>query len=117
MSKSIRDIPNQAAVLLDANIVLYALYPQAQLHSICAEFLDRGARRELALHLVVHTAAEVIHRVMLLELMAQGTFQHGLDAVTYLKRHPQAVEQLTRHKTVLRDLSRANEHPLADLPG
>src|SRR5262249_7410489 len=92
---------------LDANIVVYALYPQAQFHSVCADLLERGARRELALHLVVNAAAEVIHRVMLLEVMAQGTFQHGLDAVTYLKKHPQAVQQLTPYKTVLRDLGRA----------
>ena len=107
MSKTFRDIPDQAAVLLDANIVVYALYPQAQFHSVCADLLERGARRELTLHLVVNAAAEVIHRVMLLEVMAQGTFQHGLDAVTHLKNHPQAVQQLMRYKTVLRDLGRA----------
>jgi uncharacterized protein len=113
MSKTIRDIPDHAAVLLDANIVVYALYPQAQFHRVCADLLERGARRELALHLAVNTAAEVIHRVMLLELMAQGTFQHGLDAVTHLKKHPQAVEQLTRYKTVLRDLGRARINVLS----
>lgn len=113
MSKTIRDIPDQAAVLLDANIVVYALYPQAQFHRVCAELLARGARRELALHLVVNTATEVLHRVMLLELMAQGSFQHGLDAVTYLKRHPQAVEQLARYKTVLRDLGQARSNILS----
>ncbi len=88
MSKTFRDIPDQAAVLLDANIVVYALYSQAQFHRICADLLERGARHELALHLVINTAAEVIHHIMLLEAMAQGTFQHGLDAVTYLKHHP-----------------------------
>jgi predicted nucleic acid-binding protein len=113
MSKTFRDIPNQAAVLLDANVVVYAFYPHAQFHSACADLLERGARRELLLHLTVNTAAEVIHRVMLLELIAQGTVQHGLDAVTYLKRHPQAVQQLTRHKTVLRDLGRARINILA----
>ncbi len=113
MSKTFRDIPDQAAVLLDANIVVYALYAQAQFHSVCADLLERGARRELALHLVVNAAAEVIHRVMLLEVMAQGTFQHGLDAVTHLKQHPQTVQQLTRYKTVLRDLGRARINILA----
>lgn len=107
MSKTIRDIPDQAAVLLDANIVIYALSPQSQFHRVCAELLQRGARRALALHLSVSTAAEVIHRVMLLEVMAQGRFQHGLDAVTHLKHHPDAVQQLTRYKAVLRDLSQA----------
>jgi predicted nucleic acid-binding protein len=107
MSKTFDDLPAQAAVLLDANIVIYAFSPQSQFHSVCAELLERGARRELALHLVVNAAAEVIHRVMLLEAMAQGTFQHGLDAVTHLKQHPQAVQQLSRYKTVLRDLGRA----------
>ena len=75
--------------------------------------LERGARNNLTIHLAVNVVAEVIHRIMLLEMMAQGKFQHGLDAVSYHKQHPQAVQQLTRYKTVLRDLGRARINILA----
>jgi predicted nucleic acid-binding protein len=107
MSKTFRDIPDQAAVMLDANIVVYALVAQARFHDPCARLLECGARRELNLHLVVHAAADIIHRVMVLEVLAQGTVQHSADAVRYLKKHPQAIQQLGRSKTVLRDLKRA----------
>jgi hypothetical protein len=107
MTRSFHDLPNQAAVLLDANVVIYALTPQARFHTSCARLPERGARRELALHLVVHVAAEIIHRVMVLELIAQGTFTHAADAVQHLKQHPQTIQQLSRYKTVLRDLKQA----------
>src|SRR4029450_2174371 len=107
MSKTFSDIPDLAAVMLDANIVVYALAPQARMHAACVRLLERGARREVDLHLVVHAAADILHRAMVLELLAQGTVQHSPDAVSYLKQHPQAVQQLSRYKTVLRDLKRA----------
>lgn len=107
MSKTFSDIPDQAAVMLDANIVVYALASQARWHAACVRLLERGARRELTLHLVVQAAADILHRVMVLETLAQGTIQHSADAVSYLKQHPQAVQQLSRYKTVLGDLKRA----------
>ena len=107
MTKTFRDLPNQAAVLLDANVVISALTPQSRFHGSCARLLERGARRELALHLAIHVAAEIIHRVMVLELLAQGTFTHAADAVQHLKQHPQAIQQLSRYTTVLRDLNQA----------
>jgi hypothetical protein len=32
MTKTFRDLPSQAAVLLDANVVIYAPTPQARFH-------------------------------------------------------------------------------------
>ncbi len=90
MSKTFGAIPDQAAVMLDANIVVYALAPQARWHTACVRLLERGARRELTLHLVVQAATDILHRVMVLEILAQGTIQHSADAVNYLKQHPQA---------------------------
>ncbi|MFP4436048.1 MAG: type II toxin-antitoxin system VapC family toxin [Chloroflexaceae bacterium] len=107
MRKTFRNIPDSATVLLDANIVVYALYPQSQFHTACAHLLERGALQEVTLHLVVNVAAEIIYRTMVLELLNQGTLSHASDAVMYLKRNPQIVQQLTRYKTVLRDLKQA----------
>jgi predicted nucleic acid-binding protein len=115
MSKTFQDLPAQAAVMLDANIVVYALVPQTRFHDACARLLERGARRELTLHLVVHAAADILHRAMVLELLAQGMLQYATDAVNYLKRHPQTIQELSRYKTVLRDLrsARVNILPLS----
>lgn len=105
--KTLNQIPANVSLLLDANIVIYALFPQVSQHESCQKLLERGARGELQLHLAVNTAADVIHRAMVLELLAQGSFQKSADAVTYLKKNPQAVQNLTRYKTILRDLKPA----------
>ncbi len=107
MAKPLRTIPDQASVVLDANIVVYALSPQSQFHTACTRLLERGALQAVMLYLVVNTVAEIIHRVMVMELLAQGTFAQASDAVMHLKHHPQVVQQLTRYKTVLRDLKQA----------
>jgi predicted nucleic acid-binding protein len=99
--------------MLDANIVVYTLAPQARWHTACVRLLERGARQELMLHLVVQAAADILHRVMVLEILAQGSIQHSADAVRYLKQHPQAVQQLRRYKTVLGDLKRARVNILS----
>jgi predicted nucleic acid-binding protein len=107
MSKTIQDIPAQATVMLDANIVIYALFPQVAYHQVCKELLERGARSEVQLHLTVSAAADIIHRAMVVEFLAQGQVQRSADAITYLKQHPQVVQQLTRYKGILRNLTQS----------
>jgi predicted nucleic acid-binding protein len=62
MSKTFNHIPKNVDVMLDANVVVYALFPQAKYHNVCKQLLERGAKGEINLHLVVNTAADVIHR-------------------------------------------------------
>lgn len=114
MTKSLNQIPANVPVMLDANIVIYALFPQSSQYESCKGLLERGARGELSLYLVVNAAADVIHRAMVLELMSQGAFQKSADAVIYLKKNPQAVQTLIRYKTILPDLrlARINILPL-----
>lgn len=114
MAKTFRQIRKSADVMLDANIVIYALFPQTSQHQSCKKLLERGARGDVQLHLVVNTVADVIHRTMVLEVLAQGPFQKSAEAVTYLKQNPQAVLKLTRYKTILHELKqvRINILPL-----
>jgi predicted nucleic acid-binding protein len=107
MSRTLRDIPNGAAVMVDANIVVYALTPQSQLHAPCKDLLERGARGDLQLYLTVSIAADVLHRAMVLEVLALGQAQRSADAVTLLKQQPQLVTQLSRYRSVLPDLRQA----------
>lgn len=107
MSKTISDIPAQATAMLDTNVVIYALFPQVAYHQSCKELLERSARGELQLRMTVSAVSDVIHRAMILEFLAQGHVQRSADAVTFLKQHPQAVQQLTRYKGILRDLTQA----------
>jgi predicted nucleic acid-binding protein len=107
MSRPFRDIRDGISVMVDANVFVYALTPQAQLHAPCRDLIERGARGAIQLFTTVAVVADVIHRAMVLEVLAQGQAQRSADAVTLLKRQPQTVTQLTRHRTILRDLRQA----------
>lgn len=107
MSKTLNKTPSRARVMLDANIVVYALFPQVGKHQSCKKLLQRGARGDVQLYMVVNTVADVIHRAMVLELLSEGTFQTSGKAVSYLKQNPHAIQKLTRYKTILSDLKQA----------
>lgn len=104
MNKTFRQILANTRVMLDANVVIYALFPQLNHYEACKALLERGVKKEIQLHLTVNTAADVIHRTMVLEFLGQGGVQKSADAVLYLKQNPQAVQQLTHYKTILSDL-------------
>jgi predicted nucleic acid-binding protein len=83
MSRSLHQIPAGSTVMTDANVLVYALTPQAQRHRSCLQLLERSARGELALQAPVATVADGIHRAMVLEFIAQGQAQHSADAVRF----------------------------------
>jgi predicted nucleic acid-binding protein len=103
----LHEIPDGATVMADANVLVYALTPRAQLHAPCRELLERGASGHLHLFTSVSVAADVLHRAMVIELLAQGRAQRSAEAVTLLKHNPDLVIQLTRYRTILRDLRQA----------
>jgi len=107
MTKTLDSIPAQVAVMIDANILVYALFPQASQHTSCKHLLERGALGDLSLHIVISATADVIHRAMVLEILEQGIQKKSTDAVAYLKQYPRTVSQLTRYKTILRDITQA----------
>ncbi|MEM7124694.1 MAG: type II toxin-antitoxin system VapC family toxin [Chloroflexota bacterium] len=107
MSRSVAQIPDNVGVMLDANIIVYALTPNARYHISCRQLLERGAKRKVKLHIVVNTAADVIHRAMVLELVSSGQFETSADAVRHLKQTQETVKQLHRYRTILGDLVQA----------
>ena len=107
MTKSLSRIPADVTVMLDANIVTYALRPQSPYHLSCRKLLDRGAKGAVRLHMVVNSVSDVMHRSMVAEIVLWENVEPN-KAVSYLKRNWQSVQTLTRYKTVLADLKQAN---------
>src|SRR5436189_181040 len=105
MSGSLRDLPDHTLVMVDANIVIYALFPDFPQHKVSNEFMERGVRGELQLYITTGGAADIIHRIMILEAMSLGITQ---KTSAYLKEHPQMVRQLKRHKEILRELGKSH---------
>ncbi|NJP04358.1 MAG: type II toxin-antitoxin system VapC family toxin [Chloroflexaceae bacterium] len=113
MSHPLSQIPHNAAVMVDVNVFVYALTPQSNLHYPCRELLERGAYGEVTLYTTVSVVADVLHRAMVLEVLAQKQVQRSADAVALLKQQPDIVAGLTRYRTILRDLRQARIDILA----
>lgn len=107
MSSSLSQIPDDADVMVDANVFVYALTPQANLHHPCRDLLERGAHGQVTLYTTVSVVADVLHRAMVLEVLGQGQVQRSAEAVQLLKQEPDIVVGLTRYRTILRDLRQA----------
>lgn len=114
MSRPIGEIPDGTTVMVDANIFVYALIPQSSLHAPCHTLLERSARGNLRLVTTVAVVADVLHRAMVLEVLAEGQAHNSAEAVMLLKHQPQMVTQLTRYRTILGDvrLARVDILPL-----
>jgi predicted nucleic acid-binding protein len=105
MTRNLRDLPDGSTILVDANVVIYALSPQSRTHSSSKHLLDRGASRAVSLHMTGGAVADVIHRAMVLELLSQGQVRTSGEAVSQLKERPDIVRQLSRYRAILRDLT------------
>src|SRR5690348_7892489 len=93
--------------MADANVLIYAFVPQARFHESCRNLLGRGARGEVRLYTSIAVVADVLHRVMVMEVLASGQVERSADAVAMLKREPNLVTRLTRYPSILRDLRQA----------
>ena len=74
--------------MLDANIPVYARIPQAHDHTACRDLLERGAQGMVRFFISVSVTADVLHRAMVLELLALGLAQRAAEAVALLKQRP-----------------------------
>src|SRR5258708_23169184 len=101
MTRGLDEIPAGAAVMVDANILIYAFVPQARFHESCRDLLDRGARGAINLHTIVAVAADALHRVLVLEVLAGGQVDRAAAAARLLKRLPDLVTRLPRFPSLV----------------
>ncbi|MEM7532956.1 MAG: type II toxin-antitoxin system VapC family toxin [Chloroflexota bacterium] len=105
MKKHLSLIPKDDDVMLDANMIVYALQPASPYHESCRELLEHGFKKTISLHTTVHVVSDVIHRIMVEEIREMG-LTDKVNPATFLKKRPQIIPKLNRYKTVLRDLKR-----------
>jgi len=99
-------LPEHSRVFCDANILTYAFLGTEPLSLTCLALLERSARRELELFTSAVQASHTIHRIMVREAIL-GLELEPRKAVSYLKKHPDAVRGLTRYKEIPGEFSRA----------
>lgn len=93
-------IPDGERVIIDANIILYAVQQASQQ---CKRLLLRCAGDELQGILPAHILAEVMHQFMLAEARDNGWIE-GSNPARQLSKNPHLVKKLVRYEDMLRDL-------------
>jgi predicted nucleic acid-binding protein len=98
------DLTAGASVFIDANCLVAAFNNQPALQPACRRLLDRVANGDLQGFTSAHVLGEVAHRLMTIE--AATLFHRPLTGMAnWLRRHPAEVQQLSRHRQAIDELS------------
>lgn len=97
------DLPQGAAIFLDANIFVFHFQPHGIFGPPCTALFKRIEQGELFASTSTHVLSEVAHRLMTLE--AAVLYQWSSKIVDRLKQNPACVQQLSRFRSALRTIS------------
>jgi predicted nucleic acid-binding protein len=99
-------IPGNAAVFIDANILVYYFTPDPTFGHECQLLMDRISKyQDFTAYTSTHVLSEAAHRLMVLEAAQQ--FVWPLAGITRrLQRHPADVQKLTRFRQAIDEVPR-----------
>jgi predicted nucleic acid-binding protein len=99
-------IPANAAVFIDANVMVYHFTPHPTLGAECQFLMDRIYRlQDFYAYTSTHVLGEVAHQLMVME--ATQHFGWPLTGITQrLRKHPAEVQKLTRFRQAIDDVPR-----------
>jgi predicted nucleic acid-binding protein len=98
------DIPAGLAVFVDANILIYHFTAHPALGPACTALLERSERQEISAFTSAHVLGEMAHRLMTVE--ACSLFSWPVQGIAVrMRNHPAEVQQLSRHRRAIDDLS------------
>ena len=93
-------IPNGESVLVDANILVYAIQKQSRQ---CEVFLQRCAMEQITGVLPSHILAEVMHILMITEARDNGWIT-GSNPAKQLAKQPGRIKAVVRYENFIRDI-------------
>ena len=97
---NLNDIRDDETVVVDANILLYAIQKESQQ---CKRLLLRCADGDLTCIVPMHILAEVMHVLIISEARDNGWITGGNPA-KQLASKPELIKRLIRYETLMRDL-------------
>jgi predicted nucleic acid-binding protein len=94
-------------VFIDANCLIYAVSADPRYGPSCKRLLERIDNRDIQGFTSAHVLSEVAHRMMTLETVARFS-RPPAGLANWLRRHPDVVQQLTRHRQAIDEIRNAN---------
>jgi predicted nucleic acid-binding protein len=106
-------IPANASVFLDANILVYYFTPDPVFGPTCRTLMEQICKyQDFAAFTSTHVLSEVAHQLMILE--AAQLFGWPLPGITRrLRQHPAEVQKLTRFRQAIDEVPRLGIEVLA----
>src|ERR1043165_7242122 len=98
------DIPQGAAIFIDANLLVYAFTLDPTYGPACQRLLNRIENGDFQGFTSAHVVSEVSHRLMTLEAIALFS-RSATGMANWLRRPPAEVQQLRRHRQAIDELT------------
>ena len=108
-------ISANAAVFIDANILIYYFTPDPALGPACQQLIRSITQQDFSAYTSTHVLSDVAHRLMTLEAIARfGWPQAGI--ARRLREHPDEVQQLQRYRQAFDEVPRLGIEVLSVSP-
>jgi hypothetical protein len=105
-------LPRNSSVFIDANIFLFAILAHPRFRDSCEKFLTSVEKKEYKSFTSTLVLNEVIHKLMITEVVKKYTLRTEYDAYLLLKQKPEVVKGLV---IAWEDLANLKEYPITIL--
>jgi predicted nucleic acid-binding protein len=106
-ARQVANLPQRSIICADANMLAYHFLRLEPLTTASTAFLERGLRQQIQIVTTPQVESDVIHRVMIYEARQNVDIPTN-QLATYLKQHPEIVQQLSQHLDISSLLRRFN---------
>ena len=96
----LRDLPSKSRVFIDSNIFIYHFL---DISEPCTDFLERVELREIEAYTSTVVIAEVLHRLMVAELIKKYGVKSS-KALKYLKERPEVLSELEKCEIAVKEI-------------
>jgi len=95
MGMKLSSLPKNSSVFIDANIFLFAILAHPRFSDSCEKFLTSVEKREYSAFTSTLVLNEVIHKLMITEVIKKHSLKTEYDAYLLLKQKPDVIKGLT----------------------
>jgi predicted nucleic acid-binding protein len=98
-------IPANASVFIDANVLVYYFAPDPALGPACQQLMSRINHQEIAAWTSAHSLGDAAHRTMVLEAVARFGWPLA-GAARRLRQNGAFIQQLSRYRQIIDEVPR-----------
>ncbi|MDP3396684.1 MAG: PIN domain-containing protein [Methanoregula sp.] len=110
-------IPAGTSLIFDTNIFVYWVLDHPRFKEACEKLVERVNDQEIEGFIPSVVRNELLHRLMIAEIIGNQWAAHPLDAIKLMKHNPDIIQQLKKPWEVYGSLSSMNFKIIEEFPG